>query len=237
MSEQSTKNLVPFAKGSDVRRGRGRPAGIVDRIRELTRDGADLIAVFVCVVSDPGSTPKEKMDAAAWLADRGWGKAPIAIAVATGAAGDFSSSAHYDDPTELHRRIRTMNDEELALAMARLNEDEESQGRCPHCGAVRLDANVIDVEASPITPPPVPSRVDVTEPNDAPGVATSSGVTSTLECTGTIELEPGECTHGAPLVPDAAGWSGCALCSASLPPAPKRGPGRPKGARNKRRSP
>jgi hypothetical protein len=69
----------------------GRPRGVARLAREATNDGADIVAFFVSILQ--GRTPpigggkssghrpslKDRIEAARWLADRGFGKAPITV--------------------------------------------------------------------------------------------------------------------------------------------------------------
>jgi hypothetical protein len=69
----------------------GRPKGIARLAREATRDGVDLVAFFVSVFHgvtpgvDDGDTAgrdvtlDDRIEAARWLADRGFGKAAITV--------------------------------------------------------------------------------------------------------------------------------------------------------------
>lgn len=73
----------------------GRPKGFGDRIRMLTRDGEELIEIALKVARgelsvvkatkdgnfDVLPTAKERLDAIAWLGDRGWGKAAQPVEV------------------------------------------------------------------------------------------------------------------------------------------------------------
>ena len=54
----------------------GRPKGLARRVRELVgSDGAQIAAFFYNVMMDPVARLADRMEAARWLADRGFGKA------------------------------------------------------------------------------------------------------------------------------------------------------------------
>ena len=63
----------PFPKGVSGNAG-GRPKGLARRIRDATNDGDDLVAFVLDVFTDEAESTKMRMEAATWLADRGFGK-------------------------------------------------------------------------------------------------------------------------------------------------------------------
>jgi hypothetical protein len=64
----------PFEKGQSGNPG-GRPKGLAARVREVTDDGSEIVDLMVGVLRDESASRKERMQAAEWLADRGWGRA------------------------------------------------------------------------------------------------------------------------------------------------------------------
>lgn len=53
----------------------GRPRGLADLVRRETRDGAELVAFMLRVLRGRKQPLRYRLEAAAWLADRGFGKA------------------------------------------------------------------------------------------------------------------------------------------------------------------
>jgi Family of unknown function (DUF5681) len=79
--ETATTGVVgrPFPKGVSGNPG-GRPKGLARYVRELVGDDGRRIAEFmVGVLDDETERTETRMQAAAWLADRGFGKAPTTV--------------------------------------------------------------------------------------------------------------------------------------------------------------
>ena len=65
----------PFPPGVSGNPG-GRPRGLVSAIRSETQDGAELVRFMLSVLRAevPGATLRDRMAAASWLADHGFGR-------------------------------------------------------------------------------------------------------------------------------------------------------------------
>jgi hypothetical protein len=65
----------PFLKGVSGNPG-GRPRGFVQAIRDATADGNELVTFMLRVLRGkvPGARLRDRLEAATWLADRGFGR-------------------------------------------------------------------------------------------------------------------------------------------------------------------
>lgn len=64
----------PFLPGNSANPG-GRPKGLASLVREQTKDGQELVRFMLGVLRGRKTPLRQRMEAAAWLADRGFGKA------------------------------------------------------------------------------------------------------------------------------------------------------------------
>ena len=52
----------------------GRPRGFAAQVRAETRDGQEIVDVMLKVLRDGGGRIADRIEAAKWLGDRGWGR-------------------------------------------------------------------------------------------------------------------------------------------------------------------
>jgi hypothetical protein len=64
--------------------------GFHSYIQERTADGSELTDFVLSVFRDENASNKERMDAATWLADRGFGKPTVNAAAQSPGFGDFT---------------------------------------------------------------------------------------------------------------------------------------------------
>ncbi len=128
----------PFAPGVSGNPG-GRPPGLARLAREATGDGADIVGFFVLVsrgVKPEGWPDAEKLTADhmihanEWLADRGFGKAPLVV------VNDSDTSDEY---------VRTLTLEELREALHALDDMRRAIGQAP--AAIPVGSTVMPEDA------------------------------------------------------------------------------------------
>ena len=72
--------------------------GFHSYIQERTADGSDLTDFVLSVFRDENASNKERMDAATWLADRGFGKPTVNADAQAPGIDDFTIGIGYHDP-------------------------------------------------------------------------------------------------------------------------------------------
>ena len=87
-----------FLKGTSGNPG-GRPVGFREQIKQSTADGNELVEVVLGVLRDQNASNRERMEAATWLADRGFGKPAAVRDDDVPGIGDFTIviNDHQDD--------------------------------------------------------------------------------------------------------------------------------------------
>lgn len=79
----------PFSKGQSGNPG-GRPRGFGALIREATDDGEELVRTVLAVLRSRRTAARDRLRAAEFLADRGWGRPSQAIELEPSAPLTFS---------------------------------------------------------------------------------------------------------------------------------------------------
>jgi len=87
----------PFTPGQSGNPG-GRPAGLVALIRLETRDGVELVGFMLEVLRGKRKASlRQRMEAVAWLADRGFGKPVQQLEVGGPEGGAIAIDVRYED--------------------------------------------------------------------------------------------------------------------------------------------
>ena len=90
MLPQNRDRTGRFLTGQSGNLG-GRPVGFHNYIQERTGDGSELTDFVLSVFrGENGASTKERMDAATWLADRGFGKPTVNSGSQAPGIGDFT---------------------------------------------------------------------------------------------------------------------------------------------------
>lgn len=86
----------PFLPGNSANPG-GRPKGLASLVREQTKDGQELVRFMLGVLRGRKTPLRLRMEAAAWLADRGFGKALQQLEVSGPDGGPQEYRIRYPD--------------------------------------------------------------------------------------------------------------------------------------------
>lgn len=77
----------------------GRPKGLTTLVREQTRDGAELVEFMLRLLRGKRQPLRYRLEAAAWLADRGFGKAVQQVELGGPNAEPLTIRIEYADET------------------------------------------------------------------------------------------------------------------------------------------
>ena len=113
----------------------GRPKGLTRRVRELVGDDGDAIAAFMYeVMADDAARTADRLEAAKWLADRGFGRAVQAV--------DIDVSQH---PT-INLSLLSTDDVEALIAI--FERYQPDAARLAESGELRLGAGPLEATGS-----------------------------------------------------------------------------------------
>jgi hypothetical protein len=107
----------------------GKPRGLIRTIREETRDGAELVEFMLKVFRGQFGRGKlkDRIAAATWLADRSYGKPPIALAVAPP-----PEQEEKEETEALEKQLEVLSDDELLEIEAILNRPRPNLAEQSH---------------------------------------------------------------------------------------------------------
>ena len=98
----------------------GRPKGLAAYIREQTGDGVEIVSLMLRVLRGQvrGLKPHHRLEAATWLADRGWGKPTQTMEVA-GHVSEVPGEIDWEHiPEDMANELLDWNARLLALQLA-----------------------------------------------------------------------------------------------------------------------
>lgn len=122
-----------MVKGGPPLNPHGRPRtghALAEKVREMV-DPAELVAFFLKIKNDPSAKQSDRITAANWLSERGWGKAPVEITL------EADVTAGPRNAINVERVLKELPDDVLV----RFLEIAERQALPPG------DDDVIDVES------------------------------------------------------------------------------------------
>ena len=103
----------------------GRPKGLTRRVRELVGDDGEAIAAFMYeVMADDAARTGDRLEAARWLGDRGFGRAVQALDI------DVSPHPAID--------ITTISTDDLRALLAILKKYEQNAAKLAESGEIAL---------------------------------------------------------------------------------------------------
>lgn len=111
----------------------GRPKGLAARVRTATSEGADIVEFMVGVLRNGKASNKDRIEAAKWLADRGFGRA-VETTVTVQGSGETSGALADLADAQLEHLARTLKPADLATPLATVlpfspSKPPDSQGK------------------------------------------------------------------------------------------------------------
>lgn len=93
-----------FRPGVSGNKG-GRPKGLAKAVREMVEDETELARIMLIIALDTNEKTADRMTAVAWLADRGWGKAPAFAPIEDEDPLELSERQANEIATDFDRRL------------------------------------------------------------------------------------------------------------------------------------